>query len=102
MLVLLFNFLPWIIVAITAALAYGFKKWWILVIGLVALLMYNAARPSYAPFGVVERKSLPPIEQREDLEIRDISLKAKTDYAERVEKMQKEGLPFVEKEKVDE
>lgn len=95
--VLLLNNIHWIMLFLTVVFTWKFKKWWIPVLSLVLLLIYNQARPSYMPKGVVERSSLPPIEQRDDLQVRDISIKADTKYDERRNEMIKDGLPFIDK-----
>lgn len=95
--VLLLNAMPWIIIAIGALCTWKFKKWWIPFVALVVLLVYGQARPSYVPMGVVERNSIPQFEQREGLEVRDISIKPDTKYDERRNEMINDGLPFIEK-----
>lgn len=95
--VLLLNNIHWIVIFLTVVLTWKFKKWWIPVVAALSLLIYMQARPSYMPQGVVERKALPAMEQREGLEMRDISIKPDTKYDERRNEMIKDGLPFIEK-----
>lgn len=98
MLVLLLNAMPWIIIAIGAWCTWKFKKWWIPFVALTVLLVYGQARPSYAPMGVVERKSIPQVEQSDGVEIRDLSIKPDTKYNERRNQMIEDGLEFIENE----
>ena len=61
--VILFNLLPLLILVGFVFLAYRLKKWWLVLVGVVAVALYFQIQPSYMPKGEVKRIELPEFEQ---------------------------------------
>ena len=61
--VILFNLLPLLVFVSFVFLAYKLKKWWLVLVGVVAVALYFQIQPSYIPKGEVKRTELPEFEQ---------------------------------------
>lgn len=61
--VILFNLLPLLLFVGFVFLAYKLKKWWLVLVGVVAVAFYFQIQPSYIPKGEVRRTELPEFEQ---------------------------------------
>lgn len=61
--VILFNLLPLLLFVGFVFLAYKLKKWWLVLVGVVAVVFYFQIQPSYIPKGEVKRTELPEFEQ---------------------------------------
>lgn len=61
--VILFNLLPLLLFVGFVFLAYKLKKWWLVLVGVVAVVLYFQIQPSYIPKGEVKRTEIPEFEQ---------------------------------------
>lgn len=91
--VILFNLLPLLVFMSFVFLAYKFKKWWLVLLGVVAVALYFQIQPSYIPKGEVKRTDLPEFEQSSKTIVDRMS---KPKSGEEYDKQRKEEISNIE------
>lgn len=91
--VILFNLLPLLVFTSFVFLAYKFKKWWLVLLGVVAVALYFQIQPSYIPKAEVKRTELPEFEQSSKITVDRMS---KPKSGEEYDKQRKEEISNIE------
>lgn len=91
--VILFNLLPLLLFVGFVFLAYKLKKWWLVLVGVVAVAFYFQIQPSYIPKGEVRRTELPEFEQSSKEIVNRMS---KPKSGEEYDKQRKEEISNIE------